>query len=320
MHLVFFWYLLHRSWTTCQSHDVAHVSMVWVLAHWSCGVRGTTRVSGWSLLSSHPVSIGEKRGNHRLDGFNRRLIQNSLSTSSLHSSSTRSPPMSSSKPSAPANPLVRNSKSAGSPSAFLESAQETYKPRSSPLDSRGATHPRTGPRPSPRLPGAAAPRPFSWRRPFERALRPKTLLFILPVAYLLNVWDPLDINDKVREKIEEVVPTLATEDVVPKAYRDGPSRSLPTAGGSSTHTAPAPAAAAAVGTGESTDRSVRPTSAQQHGPTGETPTPVKSSWPFGWLSKPVNPPTSRGGPSPPPTTNPPVDPAKGGKSALDGLA
>jgi hypothetical protein len=83
-------------------------------------------------------------------------------------------------PQPPSNPLVRKS---ASPSSARPSAT------------------------SPKIPRPA--HQFSWSRPFAFALRPKILLFVVaPTAMLLNYLDPLGTNEKVKEKIESVIPTM----------------------------------------------------------------------------------------------------------------
>ena len=68
-----------------------------------------------------------------------------------------------------------------------------------PPTSSQATFPRTGPPPL-----SAPPRRFSWRRPFQFALRPGTLIFIISSAVVLTHLDPFGLNDITRDKFENM--------------------------------------------------------------------------------------------------------------------
>ena len=112
----------------------------------------------------------------------------------------------------------------------------------------------------------------SWARAFERARRPRTLIFfILPTALALTVYDPLNMSDKVRDKVEDVIPTsegkrkLGT--VTPLEERNMTARQRSAVEAALAEKARARAAAAEIESGQK--ELIQPAAAAPAGPAGE---------------------------------------------------
>ena len=105
-------------------------------------------------------------------------------------------------------------------SVQLTSLMPAPTPPSNPLVRKSASPSASSSASAPKIPRPA--HQFSWSRPFAFALRPKMLfLVVAPTAMLLNYLDPLGTNEKVKEKIESVIPTMESAGAAAEARENG---------------------------------------------------------------------------------------------------